>query len=50
MLVVTAGTCVAQITTTDRTRISYEELKRMVEAATFADCTNPRTWTPPLSG
>ena len=47
-MAVNAGNCQAHFVVRDRTRIPYAELKRIVEGATFLDCTNPTTWTAPL--
>ena len=42
------GRCWLEVSSSDVTQIPYEELKRVVEGARFADCTQPGTWLPPL--
>ena len=42
------GRCSLNVSSLDLTKIPYEELKRVVEGAQFADCTQPGTWLPPL--
>lgn len=49
VLVVNAGHCQAHIVVRDRSQIPYTELNRLVADMTFADCTDPATWTRPLS-
>ncbi len=46
-LFVNAGNCQMQITA-DVTKYPFDELKRIVEGATFRDCTKGSTWVPPL--
>ena len=48
-LLIEQGKCGIVISLGAPVRISYEELVRMVAGMTFADCTDPRTWVPPLS-
>jgi hypothetical protein len=47
-LIVNVGHCQVDILVQDRGRIPFDELKRIVEGAQFADCTDPSTWTTPL--
>jgi hypothetical protein len=48
MLFVQDERCQYMLSVRDRAAVPYEELKRMVEGARFADCTNFATWTPVL--
>jgi hypothetical protein len=47
-LLIETGKCGVHITLGVPDRISYDDLVRMVAGMTFADCTDPTTWTPPL--
>jgi hypothetical protein len=40
--------CWVEVSSDDLTQLPYEELKRVVEGARFADCTQPNTWLAPL--
>jgi hypothetical protein len=48
-LLIEKGKCGILISLGAPVRISYEELVRLVAGMTFADCTDPQTWVPPLS-
>jgi hypothetical protein len=47
-LFVNAGNCQMRIMVTDVRQYPFDDLKHMVEGATFQDCTNGSTWVPPL--
>jgi hypothetical protein len=47
-LFVNAGNCQMQLYVTDVNKYPLEELKRIVEGASFRDCTKGSTWVPPL--
>jgi hypothetical protein len=47
ILLVSVNNCSVQIQTGNRDQIPYQELKKLVERATFADCTDPGSWLPP---
>jgi hypothetical protein len=47
-LFVNAGNCQMQLYVTDVNTYPLEELKRIVEGASFRDCTDGATWVPPL--
>jgi hypothetical protein len=47
-LTLSDGRCLLYVSSSDLTKIPYEELKRVVEGAQFADCTQQSTWLPPL--
>jgi hypothetical protein len=47
-LFVNAGNCQMRIAVNDVRQYPFNELKRMVEGATFRDCTIGSTWVPPL--
>jgi hypothetical protein len=48
ILVVNAGNCQMQLSVGDVRQYPFDELKRIVEGATFKDCTDGSTWVPPL--
>jgi hypothetical protein len=47
-LVVNHGRCQFHFKAKDSGQLPYDELRRMVEGARFADCTDPSTWTRPV--
>ncbi|GAA0931749.1 hypothetical protein [Virgisporangium aurantiacum] len=47
-LMLNDGRCSLNVSSSDLAKIPYEELKRVVEGAQFADCMQPSTWLRPL--
>jgi hypothetical protein len=47
-LFVNAGNCQMRISVTDVRQYTFNELKRIVEGATFKDCTDGTTWVTPI--
>jgi hypothetical protein len=49
LMIVNAEACRTTLAVKDRDQIKYDDLKAMVENATFVDCNDPSTWLPPVA-